>query len=81
MKTPKVAVTETEVRISLADFLKYYNSSIPEQFPRATTQLLEEFKESHASFFRKGSSWSIDDHRKRVMDWLTLNHKPRVVIQ
>ncbi len=79
----KISKVETEIntaKIPLADFLKYYNSSIPEQFPRATILLLEEFKETHASFFRKGNHWSIDEHRKRVMDWLTLNHKPRVAI-
>ncbi len=61
--------------ISLADFLKSYNKSIPEGFPRASTALLKRFKEMHSSLFKRGDSWSIDLHRKKILDWLPQNNK------
>lgn len=76
MKNYKEEAAASQVRISLDDFLTSYNAILPERFPRATKKLLEEFRDSHATYFRKGDSWSLDDHRKRVMDWLTLNADP-----
>lgn len=60
----------SELRISLADFLKSYNKSIPEGFPRATSVLLKKFKETHPLFFKHGNLWSLDEHRKKIIDWL-----------
>jgi hypothetical protein len=58
---------------SLSAFVQYYNSTIPETFPRVTTKVLEQFKTSHAELFKGGSEWTIDKHRKKLMDWLTAN--------
>jgi hypothetical protein len=44
-------------------------------FPQATTELLQKFKEGHASFFKHGELWSLDEHRKKIVDWLQLNKK------
>ncbi len=60
----------SEVPVSLPDFLKAYNQNLPIGFPRATSGLLREFKGSHESLFKQGDLWSIDLHRKKVMDWL-----------
>lgn len=55
---------------TLAEFLKLYNENLPLAFPRASLALLEEFREAHASFFKSKGEWSLELHRKKVMDWL-----------
>jgi len=60
----------SELQISLADFLKSYNKSIPAGFPKVSTALLKSFKESHPLFFKHGDLWSLDEHRKKIIDWL-----------
>ncbi len=69
MKLPDVDRIRSETQCTLADFLKAYNKDLPESFPRASKALLEEFKTTHSSFF-KTEDWSLDVHRKKVMDWL-----------
>ncbi len=56
--------------ITLVDFLKSYNKNMPVQFPRASAALLKQFKESHLGLFKHGDFWSLDEHRKKVIDWL-----------
>lgn len=60
----------SEKRISLADFLKSYNKGLPASFPRSSTASLKKFKESHPLFFKHGDLWSLDEHRKKILDWL-----------
>ena len=60
----------SELRISLADFLTSYNKSLPEGFPRASQALLREFKTTHPLFFKHGDLWSLDEHRKKILDWM-----------
>ena len=60
----------SEMRISLADFLKSYNKGLPIGFPKASTLLLKQFKETHPLFFKHGDLWSLDEHRKKIIDWL-----------
>ena len=59
--------------VPIADFIASYNKTIPTSFPKANVALLAKFKESHSSLFNHGDMWSIDQHRKRVMDWLPQN--------
>ena len=59
------------VKTSLADFVDQYNQNIPKVFPRASLKALEEFRATHASLFKDGEDWTIDRHRKKLMDWLT----------
>lgn len=60
----------SEERTSLANFLKSYNKNLPEGFPRASATLLKDFKETHPLFFKHGNLWSLDEHRKKIIDWL-----------
>ncbi len=60
----------SERQISLADFLESYNKNMPDSFPRATVALLKEFQAAHSSLFKHGNLWSLDQHRKKLMDWL-----------
>lgn len=70
MKLPDVDKIRSEKSLSFSDFLKSYNEDLPLQFPRASAALLREFKKAHIALF-KGDMWSLDQHRKKVMDWLT----------
>lgn len=60
----------SEAPMSLAGFLKSYNQNIPPSFPRVSVALLKKFKEAHPLFFKHGDSWSLDEHRKKIIDWL-----------
>jgi len=60
----------SEARTSLADFIKSYNKGLPASFPRSSVALLNEFRSSHPLFFKHGNLWSLDEHRKKIMDWL-----------
>ncbi len=71
MRTPDLDRARSEKKRSLVDFLALYNENLPTAFPRASAELLEEFKTTHtARFPRRGNVWSLDQHRRKVMDWL-----------
>ncbi|MFA6503147.1 MAG: hypothetical protein WCT45_02740 [Candidatus Paceibacterota bacterium] len=70
MRTPDLDRERSEKKRPLADFLKLYNENLPLAFPRASLELLKEFKSGHAALFPNGSVWSLDQHRRKVMDWL-----------
>ncbi len=58
------------VEMSLDEFKTYYNENTPLAMPRATKESLLEFQVTHDSLFEKSGLWTIDKHRRRVMDWL-----------
>lgn len=70
MRTLDLDKERSEKPHSLADFLKLYNENLPLTFPRASTALLEEFRSTHTDSFKSNGVWSLDLHRKKVMDWL-----------
>ena len=51
-------------------FVQYYNKNVPETFPRASVPALEKFKAAYPGLFKRNSEWTIDKHRKKLMDWL-----------
>ena len=55
---------------ALPVFMESYNHSIPAGFPHASVEELKEFQVTHPLLFKHGDEWSIDKHRKRLMDWL-----------
>ena len=55
---------------SISDFMEAYNRMIPSNFPQATVKMLERFKALHPILFKYNDQWSIDRHRKRLMDWI-----------
>lgn len=69
MRTPDLDKARSEKSRSLPAFLELYNEQLPAAFPRATAALLREFRRVHAELFKSGT-WSLDQHRKKVMDWL-----------
>ncbi|MBI3632187.1 MAG: hypothetical protein HY225_01955 [Candidatus Vogelbacteria bacterium] len=65
----------SQALIPLSEFMESYNKNMPVAFPRATAALLKKFKEDHALLFKHGDLWSLDQHRKKLMDWLPRNSK------
>lgn len=61
----------SQKQVSLAEFLASYNQNIPTGFPHASVAILNKFRGTHPMLFKGGNTWSIDQHRKRVMDWLS----------
>jgi hypothetical protein len=62
-----------EIALSLTEFLQSFNQNMPVSFPQVSAEQLVEFKKEHESLFKKSNSWSLDQHRKKVMDWLPRN--------
>lgn len=52
-------------------FVQYYNKNIPDAFPRATLKTLEKFQTRYPSLFKENGEWTINKHRKKLMDWLS----------
>ncbi len=69
MRTPDLDRARSEKSRSFAEFLKLYNENLPAAFPQASATLLKQFRADHAELFKNGD-WSLDLHRKKVMDWL-----------
>jgi hypothetical protein len=69
MRGPDVDRERSERKHTLREFLTLYNAGLPTEFPRATTALLLEYKSRHKDQFTD-EEWSLDMHRKKVMDWL-----------
>jgi hypothetical protein len=70
MKGPDLDRERCEKKLTLKEFTLTYNEGLPEGFPAATDSLLEEFSASNTQLFKNTDQWSLDQHRKRVMDWL-----------
>ncbi|MBU6323420.1 MAG: hypothetical protein KGI41_03480 [Patescibacteria group bacterium] len=80
MRTPDRDRERSEKKRTRADFLKQYNESLPSSFPRATPALLAEFRKAHAGLFPRGNEWTLDVHRKKLMDWLS-SHAAAVAVE
>jgi hypothetical protein len=62
-----------EIPLSLADFLKSFNQNMPDNFLQVSEEMLIKFKNEHEALFQKNNMWSLDQHRKKVIDWLPRN--------
>lgn len=71
MRLPDLDKIRSEKILTFKGFIASYNENLPEEFPRASSALLREFKKTHEALFTGADSWSLDQHRKKVMDWLT----------
>lgn len=73
MKKRKIDELEiNQIKTSLLVFMESYNKTTPASFPRVSAKILKKFQTSHPSFFKHSDEWSIDKHRKKLMDWLFL---------
>ncbi len=76
MRLPDLDRERSEKSLSFGDFLKSYNEGLPLEFPRASLALLREFRKGHIALFKNDDNlWSLDQHRKKVMDWLTTKQR------
>ncbi len=62
-----------EIALSITEFLESFNQNMPANFPQVSEAQLLMFKKEHEALFKKGNTWSLDNHRKKVMDWLPRN--------
>ena len=67
----------TRIMTSAAVFLESYNNSIPSGFSKVSIKAMKEFQSVHPALFKHGNDWSIDRHRKRLMDWI-LTHQDAI---
>ena len=70
MKGNRVELEMSQMQTPLAVFLTSYNQSIPATFPRVSASLLKKFQTAHPTLFKHGDTWSVAQHRKRLIDWL-----------
>lgn len=59
-------------QLSSAEFLASYNQHIPIGFPRLTDELLKKFQNDNPLLFKDSNFWTLDEHRKKVVDWFQL---------
>jgi len=70
MKGPDLDRIRSEKSLSRKEFLASYNEDLPKEFPHASDPILKEFSKRYPELFKNGDLWSLDVHRKRLMDWL-----------
>jgi hypothetical protein len=75
MKVSPKQPSINEALITISEFVVAYNKTIPAEWPKANKELMQKFREANPSIFRHGELWSIDLHRKKIIDWLPLNSK------
>ena len=73
MKKYEQDLLTSQEQLTLGVFLESFNKNMPESFPKATAPLLKKFKDSHESLFKDSNSWSLDVHRKKLIDWVPGN--------
>ena len=67
-KDPQLELNKLHTTIDV--FIKSYNQTLPQGFPIASVSTLKKFQESYPLLFKNKSEWSIEKHRKKLMDWL-----------
>ncbi len=73
MRRKYAELEKNQIMTSQAIFIEMYNKNIPATYPQATIKNLNKFRAQNASLFANANEWSIDKHRKKVMDWLSVN--------
>ena len=71
MKRNREELELSQMQVPLSAFLESYNQNIPASFPRASVVTLKKFQSTHPMLFKHGDTWSIAQHRKRLIDWLS----------
>jgi hypothetical protein len=73
MKNNSQELKPNEIPLSLNQFLESFNQNMPANFPQVSEEQLIKFRKEHETLFQKTGTWSLDQHRKKVMDWLPGN--------
>ena len=69
----KKTMNEGPILISVEEFLASYNKNMPAGWPHVTAAILQKFRDAHTALFTHGDQWSLDQLRKKLMDWLPRN--------
>jgi len=70
MKTRDLERERSEQKLTLHEFLSTYNEGLPSAFPRASLPYLREFQKTYPKLFKRDGTWTLDQHRKKFMDWI-----------
>lgn len=73
MKKTPTATPFNELPLTIHEFQKSYNENMPMEHPQVSLEQLQKFKAQHPSLFKADNSWSLDQHRKRIIEWLPQN--------
>ena len=73
-KKEKEELELSQMQVPLLMFLESYNQNIPAGFPRASVSILKKFQGAHPTLFKHGDEWSVAQHRKKLIDWLSSHH-------
>ena len=73
MKKLSERIVADERPLTNAEFLESYNTNMPEGYPHVSLQILQRFKDAHPALFKPASTWSLERHRKRMIEWLPQN--------
>lgn len=73
MKVKIKPIATDEILLSDTEFLASFNKNMPTGYPHLTVALLNKFKEVHPSLFKGKGLWTLDQHRKRIINWLPQN--------
>ncbi len=74
MKKVPGQVMLNEILLTMPEFLETYNKHMPKGYPHVSLEILQKFKDEHLSLFKGKGLWSLDQHRKRMIDWLPQNN-------
>lgn len=73
MKRASNRIVPDERPLTSAEFMESFNANMPEGYPHVTLAILEKFKAAHPNLFKTGNHWTLDLHRKRMIEWLPQN--------
>ena len=73
MKKDPNFIPQHEMTLTAAEFLESFNRNMPKGYPLVNLSILEKFKLAHANLFKDKNTWSLDQHRKRMIEWLPQN--------
>jgi hypothetical protein len=73
MRKTSNRIVPNDTPMTDVEFLESFNKNMPQGYPRVTLAILKRFKENHLSMFKANGLWSLDQHRKRMIDWLPQN--------
>ncbi len=73
MKKVSDRIVPSELPMTAMEFLDSFNKNMPAGYPLATLEMMSKFKLVYPNLFKKPNIWSLDLHRKRMIEWLPQN--------
>lgn len=73
MKKVSSRIVAQDAPMTDAEFMESFNHNMPDGYPLVTIEIMEKFKLAHPTLFKGRSRWNLDQHRKRMIEWLPQN--------